>query len=444
MAGEPPLISTRAAAPPLSRRREILATSRVVHGLALAVPFLVVIALSGGLRHPYPVYQSYDELEHYYGVVQHAAAVWPRPLVSGYHTWSGPLVYWLLAGLSRPFGSTLVAARFVVTVFSWATCVAAYVLFRDRLGARPLVALTFALLLALSPFFFGESFYVLTDNPTWFFVVLSLERLIAWVQDPRLGRFAAAMACAAAASLMRQVAVWLFLPAVVALVSVRCPPRRRALAFGCGVAGLAPLVALLAYWGGALPSGGVQDGGGPVRLENVFLTVAVIGLWSVLLVPSDTVRDGWRGLRGAALAAVLAAAALGFVAVGLGVMGSVRREDPYGIGMFGRLLGAWPAVAGSSVVWWVLVPLGLAALAALLVTRVGRPVDRILVVSLVAVVLSAAANTTWFQRYVDFAVLLLLLGLVASGGRRARREDVLRWGVVLVVSAAWATTMALV
>ena len=188
-----------------------LRSSRLVHFALLAVPFVAVAVGSGGLKHTFHVYQSYDELTHFYDGVQMAAHAWPRLVTTGYGSWSGPLVYWLLAGLSRPFTSTLESVRVVVMVMSWATCVAAYVLFRDGLRARPPVALTFAFILLLSPFFFGESFYVLTDNPTWLFVVLSLLGLVAWVRMPELWRFALAIACASVASLMRQVAVWLYL-----------------------------------------------------------------------------------------------------------------------------------------------------------------------------------------------------------------------------------------
>ena len=70
-------------------------------------------------------------------------------------------------------------------------------------------------------------------------------------------------------------------------------------------------------------------------------------------------------------------------------------------------------------------------------TRWRRLPDRILVVALTAVVLSSAANTMWFQRYVDFAVLLMLCGLVACGGARVRRIDVLRWVGIVGISLAW-------
>jgi hypothetical protein len=87
------------------------------------------------------------------------------------------------------------------------------------------------------------------------------------------------------------------------------------------------------------------------------------------------------------------------------------------------------------------VPLGAAVLAALFATRWRRPSDRVLLVALAAIVLSCAANTTWYQRYVDFAVLLLLGGLVASGAARVRRLDALRWAGILLISLLWAAVL---
>ena len=108
-----------------------------------------------------------------------------------------------------------------------------------------------------------------------------------------------------------------------------------------------------------------------------------------------------------------------------------------GIGFMGMMGEVWWHVFGTSLVWWILVPLGAAAIVALIVTRWRRLPDRILVVALTAVVLSSAANTLWFQRYVDFAVLLTLCGLVACGGARVRRIDVLRWVGIVGISLAW-------
>jgi hypothetical protein len=241
---------------------------------------------------------------------------------------------------------------------------------------------------------------------------------------------------------MRQTSVWLFLPGLVAPFCVHVSARARVWAAALVVAGMTPLAALLVYWGGLLPSSGVQTDPGVFRLRDVCLSLAVVGLWGLLLVPADDVRALAERLRFKGGVALLSAAVLALLAIAGGVMASLHGGDPYGIGLLGRVSQAWWKVLGTSLVWWIFVPLGAATLAALVATRWKRPVDRVLVLALVAIVVSTAANTTWYQRYVDFAVLLLLGGLVASGSARVRAVDVLRWTGVVAISLLWTVVLA--
>ena len=82
-------------------RSELLSSSRWLHLLVLAVPFLFVIVGWQGLQEAFPAFQGGDEPIHF-GIVGVVLDQWPRPLLSGYGAWSGPAVYWLLAGLASP------------------------------------------------------------------------------------------------------------------------------------------------------------------------------------------------------------------------------------------------------------------------------------------------------------------------------------------------------
>jgi len=225
-----------------------------------------------------------------------------------------------------------VAVRLVVAAFSWGTCAIAYVLFRDRVHARPPDALALALLLAVSPFSFGQSFLVLTDNPTWFFVVLALERSLAYVQRPGLARLAAFAACLAAATLVRQISPWLLAPGLVALLSMPLSRRRQVAGLGLLVFAVVPLAALLLYWGGPLPA---APGGGAAstpfaaayRTRNLLLSLGVVGAYAVLMLPAAEIAGWWkRAHQNRAWMATLAlpaVAALGPLAAGvLGVFTS--------------------------------------------------------------------------------------------------------------------------
>ena len=420
-----------------TRARELLTSSRWLHVFILALPFLVVGIAFHGLSRSFPAFQGADETVHFV-IVQRAAAQWPQPLLSGYGAWSGPLVYWTLATLARPLGTTLEAVRLVVAAFSWGTCVVAYVLFRDRLRARPGDALALSLLLAVSPFFLGQSFHVLTDSPTWFFVVLALERCLAWLGRPSLLKVLAFVASMVAATLMRQIAAWLVIPGLIALFSAPFPRRRLLVGITLLLAGLVPVAVLLVYWGGPLPptpgaaAAASVPFAGAYRLRNLLLTLGGVGYYAVFLLPVAEIRAWWdrRGDPRWVVAVVLpAAVALALVAAGaLGVVTS-----------FLSLVSRVPfiSVDGASLLWWLLVPLGAGCVVALLVTRWSDVRSRLLLGSLLALLLSAMANPRWFERYVDFAILLIMAGLALVADVRIGRSDRERWllaGIVAVAS----------
>ena len=418
----------------VSGRLPWVSESRWVHLLVLAVPFVIVIIGWHGLSHSFNGFQAADETVHY-GIVRDVARQLPRPLLRGYGAWSGPLVYWLLAVLAYPFGGSLVAVRLVVTAFSWGACAIAYILFRDRLNARPRDALALALLLAVSPFFFGQSFHVLTDNPTWFFAVLALERALAYVQRPELRRIAAFAACLAVATLMRQVALWLLAPGLVAVLSVPPPRRGRPAALVILALGVVPLAALLVYWGGLLPPvPGAAASPVPLaavhRTRNLLLTVGVVGSYAIFMLPAAEIGGWWRRLRAdhAWLATLAVPAVAAAALLALGVLGTITSF----LALVSRV--AAPRLGGLSVVWWLLIPLGSAVLAGLLSSRLSDVRSRLLVSALVGVLLSSMVNVRWFERYVDFPVLLSLAGLALVSGVSLSRIDRERWLLAALIA----------
>ena len=118
-------------------------------------------------------------------------------------------------------------------------------------------------------------------------------------------------------------------------------------------------------------------------------------------------------------------------------MRSLGGGDPYGMGILTRTTILYPTLGGTSILWWLLVPVGAIVVAHLLLTRASRLGDRVLVAALVAVLLSAAANPDWYQRYVDFPILLVFTALAVSGGVAFRFLDRFRWAVAAAISLAW-------
>ena len=101
--------------------------------------------------------------------------------------------------------------------------------------ATPLAELpAFALTLAfvLSPYVFGASFTLLTDNLAILFGLVALERIHAYAREGSLGAFAVACLAIGAAVLTRQSFLWL-----VPLAAPSCPAWPRSAPSGSRRAG---------------------------------------------------------------------------------------------------------------------------------------------------------------------------------------------------------------
>jgi len=97
-------------------------------------------------------------------------------------------------------------------------------------------------------------------------------------------------------------------------------------------------------------------------------------------------------------------------------------------------------VDGASLLFWLLIPLGAAAVAGLLATRLADVRSRVLAGALVGLLLSATANRVWYERYVDFPVLLLMAGLAVAAGVALGRADRERWlltGLAAIAAFLW-------
>ncbi|HEV2874109.1 MAG TPA: hypothetical protein VGW14_03080, partial [Thermoleophilaceae bacterium] len=317
----------------------------------------------------------------------------------------------------------------------------------------------------LSPYVFGASFTLLTDNLAILFGLIALERIHAYARDGSLGAFAVACLAIGAAVLTRQSFLWLVPVAAFFLV---LPPLRldRVAAGGAMLAlALVPLAALVIEWNGLVPpsadpaSCGLctdRPGVGPdeLSLRTVAFTVALLGMYSALVLgPAQ-----WRRLRspvtraaGKVLAAVRlrprvpAALLAGAAAVGVALVllepleyMPARPGVQGDAGYLWRLSDELPTVLGSSLLFWLLVPLGAVA-GALLVRRAGW--TSLPSVYLGAFLLGTLPVNLVYQKYFD-PFMLLAVALFARPPDFRRPRDYAGVAVVCAGSIAYALSFA--
>ncbi len=364
--------------------------------LGLLLPVLLACWLLDGLSLQLLTFHGTDETLYHLPAIRQMAADWPRPNLSDYTSATTPLFHVLYAAVEWAWGEHLPWMRALNVLTS---------LFASLLFARLLqayadmdatLATGFGVAFGLSPYFFGASFILLTDNLGWMLALAAL--LAARHGAANTLRWAMACVCLTLALLTRQTHVWL-LPCFLWLVwrtpEVSVPTKARASAWMAAT--LLPLLGLFHLWGGVVPPG-FQDQHEAARLLNLravqFMLCTTGFYWLMLVVPV-------RGLQGLRWFDVIGAAA-----VGAAWMAWQPLAPGYGTDGF-----LWQAARGGRAwptgIWlfWVLMPLGCVALWQMLRTS---PV-RIGAIGWLAYALVMSRSELLYQKYFDPMVPMLLI-----------------------------------
>ena len=440
------------------------ASGRLFPAAVLAVPFLLAIAALKGLTVEIDTFHGTDAgLYHLPTIRQFAEHV----DLESYPAAQTPLYHLLFAGFGKVFGFELWRLRLLNAAISYAAALALLRLLRRSTPLEPQQALALTLVFVLSPYFFGPSFTLLTDNLALLFAFIALERIDSSRRSLSPGAFAVACLAICAAVLTRQSFVWLAPVAAAFLLLAPVPLGRKLAGLALLAAALVPLGGLVILWGGLVPKGsdpgscglcGDQPGGGGLTLRPVGFTLALFGAYAAVLhgarlarharwmaTRPAIVRRAWSRFRRPALVRRAAWLIGGSVAAGLLLLAvSPLTYEPNAPGRPGdggwlwKLADHFPEVAGSSLVFFVLVPVGILALV-VLVRRAG-------VVSLPAVafamfLLAALPVRLVYQKYFD-PMVLVTLALLFRPPDLSRRIDYAGMAVLGAAFVAYALSFS--
>jgi 4-amino-4-deoxy-L-arabinose transferase-like glycosyltransferase len=394
----------------------------------LAVPFLVMIAALRGMTVTLPIFHSTDEGNYIYPTILQFSRQLPFPDLGHYVAAQTPLFPLLEAYAGKLIGDELWRLRLVEVLISYLLALAVYFLLHRRLRLERLQALALSLLFVLSPYVFGTSFRVITDNLATLFIVLAIERFERCRETRRLGPFLAGALALAAAMLTRQSAAFLLAVAGLYALHVRVRLRERAELVVALAVATVPVGLLFLSWHGLVPPGGDpsscalcapgRDVGatqGALVVQTPELTLATLGLYGgVLFAPAlcsalwrarqlplgEFVRAAWRPLAGALSGALL-------------LILFPATPGAHSAGLLWNAAGRLPELFRSSLLFWALVPIA----GAFLAWRWPLVPRRWLLFAFLASFLVAALAIRYpWQKYVDPFALLAVFFTV-------RRED---------------------
>jgi hypothetical protein len=418
-----------------------------LYPLMLAVPFLIGVAALRGLTVEIDTFHGSDARVYHLPTIHRFADQLPGVDLGRYPAAQTPLYHLLFALAGKVMGFELWRLRLLNVAISYLAVLALFRLLL-RFGLERVQAFALALVFALSPYFFGASFTLLTDNLAILFGVLALDRFKRTCEEPALGAFALGCAWMSAAVLTRQSFVWLAPVAIWVLVRSGLPARAQAAGGALVALALAPLAALVVTWHGLVPPtadpsscGLCTDKPGVGRdaltLRTVGFTLALFGLYGAALFgPSLLARlraPAWRDLLPP------------LVVGGLTLLVSPLVYKPVVPGQGGdagylwKLADRTAVLASSHLLFWALVPLG-ALVVFLLLRRAGwQSLQAALVASFLVAALPVGLV---YQKYFD-PFVLLALAVLARPPDLSRPTDYL--GVVALCAGfvAYALVVAL-
>ncbi|MBV9310815.1 MAG: glycosyltransferase family 39 protein [Solirubrobacterales bacterium] len=432
--------------PESTAEREAPAHSRFPPALVLAVPYLAAIAALRGLTAALPIFHGTDERVYHLPLIHRFSQQLPFPDLVHYHAAQTPLFHLLMAYVGKVIGYEVWRLRLLEALISYLAALVLYALLVRRRALRQQTALLLSLLFALSPYVYGTSFRVMTDNLALLLVIVALERFEAYRKSARLAPFVVGAISVTASVLTRQSMAFMY--GVAVLYALIAPLRTRSAAANVARAApvlaiaAAPVAALFAVWHGLVPRGGdpascglcspvsgtAVSAQGHLVVQSTELALATAGLYGAILFAPQALlaTRRWRGrsLRGRPSIRLIAAAVVGLILLLL----FAARPGLYDAGYLWRIAARLPQLDGSSILFWALVPLGCVVL--YLRLRL-RPLNFLALAFFACFLASTLVYRLALQKYVDpFVVLGLLLTVRRSDYEH--RESYLGAGILMV------------
>lgn len=377
--------------------------------LILLIPFFMVFLGTSFLSVHFPTFHESDEGWHYY-VIQKYSGDFLRFNFVTYDSSNTPLYYFIMSVIGAPFGNNIQILRIANLIFS----LLAFYVFNNLLIKRMYInasgALIYTSLLALSPYIFGASFILLTDNFTLLLAISSLNNFFRYSQDNKVTTFILGVLFSALTVLSRQNYLWVHaIGCSLVILNVKPLARKFLFSFFLFVS-LIPLAYLFFYWKGLTPPGHQSHHETLVpNLKTISLTISLLGFYSLFILPSyilQTVRrflSGWKQFLKIHLDCIFVALfALLFL-----FFFPVNRNMPGTDGFLLQMANRIHMIFNSSILLWFLMPLGGCVAYHYTVKKKNYLILSMLLVFLVI----NLPSIMMFQKYFDYFVLILIIFL---------------------------------
>jgi hypothetical protein len=380
--------------------------------MLLALPFVVVIIYLQGLTQQFNVVAFGDETTYHYPTILKLAEEFPRLNLLEIYTATGPFYHILLMLVGKVAGLEIFKLRLFNVLISYLAVIALFRFLRAHVRVPTREAFLFSLLFCLSPYFFGASFVLFTDNLAWLLCILTLDCIALFHQRRSLRYFGLACLLWAAACLTRQFYAWLALVGLFYLYRTDLDLKKKGIAIIFTLLSFVPFGLLVLHWKGlTVPHFADRHTSEIIfNLRSYGLVIALTGLYAPFVITNqclELVKSGWKEIK------------YYLIPIGIGIvfllLHPIKGTYPRDVGYFWRLDSYTPVILSTGALFWIFIPFGLIVY---FKHAKSSKLTSAVFVYLVAFLLASTPSVEVYQRYSDPFVLILLF--MISGGRKLR------------------------
>ncbi len=370
--------------------------------ILLALPFIFGIIYTEGLTIALPTFHGTDEMTYHYPVILQFADQFPFFDISDYNSATTPLFHIVFALIGKVIGFEPYKLRFVNVLFSYTAILLLYRILTNRFRIQSGAALLFATLFELSPYFFGVSFILLTDNLALLLLMAFFYYYFRYDESKRLSTFLLSILFLTLTILTRQTFLYISLAVIVPILVDRTGlPAKIKLLIIASVS-VIPLLFFFYVWEGPTPPSFKQEHmeSSLINLRSLTFGLGVIGFYSLFLIHKEFFLIFLEKKF-----FFITVAALSIIYILFVPISHMKGDD----GFIWRVSRYFPNVFGSSLIFYVLVPLGTIMFVSIW-KEIGPDFK---LIAIVTFLMSNLPHKLVFQKYYDISIILLLIFISA-------------------------------
>lgn len=374
-------------------------------GVLLFIPFLSVYIFTAGLTKGLDPVFSVDEPTHHYPTILAFAKQWPQFYLKDYNSATTPLFHILLAGISKVIGTDIKTLRLVNFFITYASVVLLFnmLIWRFRLTVQQ--SFLFAILFALSPYYFREAFVLLTDNLPVLWLLCFFNFYLRYKEEGKERLFLIAMLFVMLMGLTRQTYLFVCLPILgdilVENISIKQKAQHSFLLFLAVV----PTLYFFVLWHGVTPPSFAEWHIRKTSMnpKAILYGLSTIGFYSIFIPGINIFTSLFR--RENTLKIISCILLVWGITFFLPMI-----KSPKDFGFLWYMAAPFPKVAHSAILFYILEALGVICLLGF----GQKKGSQFYILFFLGLFLSETPNDAIFQRYYDNSILLALIFLSAQ------------------------------